>query len=73
MIKSRRVKKYQYKYFNFVINFMQSIVKIVNRFSFLSIEIQIVILKLLFNDVKNSKISCRFEENIRVRRDYVEI
>ena len=46
MMNSRRVKKCQYKYFDHVINFMQNIVKIVNRFLFLSIEIQVVILKL---------------------------
>ena len=73
MMNSRRVKKCQYKYFDHVINFMQNIVKIVNRFSFLSIEIQVVILKSSFNDVKNSKIHRRFEENFRVRREHVEI
>ena len=73
MMNSRRVKKCQYKYFDHVINFMQNIVKIVNRFSFLSIEIQVVILKSSFNDVKNSKTHRRFEENFRVRREHVEI
>ena len=56
IINSRRVKKCEYKYSNYVINFMQNIVKIVYRFSFLSIEIQIIILKLSFNNVKNNKI-----------------
>ena len=73
MMNSRRVKKCQYKYFDYVINFMQNIVKIVNRLLFLSIEIQVVILKFSFNDVKNSKIHRRFEENFRVRREHVEI
>ena len=73
MMNSRRVKKCQYKYSDHVINFMQNIVKIVNRFSFLSIEIQVVILKSSFNDVKNSKIHRRFEKNFRVRREHVEI
>ena len=73
MMNSRRVKKCQYKYFDHVINFMQNIVKIVNRFLFLSIEIQIMILKFSFNDVKNSKTHRRFEENFRVRREHVEI
>ena len=73
MMNLRRVKKCQYKYFDHVINFMQNIVKIVNRFLFLSIEIQIIILKFSFNDVKNNKIHRRFEENFRVRREHVEI
>ena len=73
MINSRRVKKCQYKYFDYVINFIQNIVKIVNRFLFLFIEIQIIILKLLFNNVKNNKIHRRFEKNFCVRRDYVKI
>ena len=73
MVNSRRVKKCQYKYFNHVINFTQNIVKIVNRFSLLSIEIKIMILKFSFNDVKNSKIYRRFDKNFRVRRDHVKI
>ena len=36
------------------------------------IEIQVIILKFSFNDVKNSKIHRRFKENFRVRRDHVE-
>ena len=70
---SRRIKKCHYKYFNHIINFEQNIVKIVNRFSFLFIEPQIIILKLSFNGVKNSKTHRRFKKNFRVRRDHVEI
>ena len=40
---------------------------------FLSIEIQVVILKYSFNNVKNNKTYRRLKKNFRVRRDYVEI
>ena len=73
MINSRRVKKCQYKYFNHVINFMQNIVKIDNRFLFLLIGIQIMILNFSFSHVKSNKTHCRFEKKFCVRRNFVEI
>ena len=51
----RLFKKYQYKYSKHMINFMQNTTKIINKFSNLSFELQMLILKSTFFLVKKKR------------------
>lgn len=72
LINYRRIKKCQYKYFDYVINFMQNITKIVIRLFLLFSKLQILILKFVSSIVKNNVIHQKFERIFRIRCDYVE-
>jgi hypothetical protein len=69
----RRVKEYQYKYSEHVVNFIQNTKKIIHRFLNLSVDLQMLVLKFASSFARNSNISMRFRKTFRVRKKHVKI